>query len=329
MPKDNSEYRVDDRELLLGLYQRLLWDRITPLIPRGITPNAITIFGQLCAIIAAVTAGLATLGMPLLFIVSGVCMLIYLTADNLDGAHARRTGQTSRLGEFLDHGLDGIANTCGLFCTAFMLGIDGNVMLLLFALGSVGFLVPFWEQYRTGLLVIPTAGVSEAVTLIAAVEFFIAISGGPDWMVFSLTRPNIATLLAIVPILGYAMTIFPPLIRGARAGASPREMLPAIFLVLAGLGFAFTAANPILVSVMIAAVACDFVCRLILRRHLPPATRHLARASDALLLLPPMLALAFPTWLSANFWAGVGLCLGVSFYGVRLFTGVRLFVRNP
>ena len=60
-----AAYRSDDRELLLGFYKWLLWRWMIPLIPRWITPNAITIFGAVCSVLAVITAVLAALAIPL------------------------------------------------------------------------------------------------------------------------------------------------------------------------------------------------------------------------------------------------------------------------
>ncbi len=45
------------------------------------------------------------------FLAAIVCLQLYTWCDNADGAHARRTGQASSLGELLDHGLDMLNTT--------------------------------------------------------------------------------------------------------------------------------------------------------------------------------------------------------------------------
>lgn len=90
-----SEYKVVDQEILLGFYKNLLWDRILPHIPARITPNSITVAGQVMCIIAVLIAYWATLTTYWLLPLSSLFLLGYLTADNLDGPHARRTGQSS------------------------------------------------------------------------------------------------------------------------------------------------------------------------------------------------------------------------------------------
>jgi len=38
----------------------------------------------------------------------GICFMIYITLDNVDGKQARRTGTSSPLGQIFDHGMDAI-----------------------------------------------------------------------------------------------------------------------------------------------------------------------------------------------------------------------------
>jgi len=89
-------------------------------------------------VFAVVVCGIATLGYPGLYYLSALLFFVSLTADNVDGPHARRTGQTSPLGEFLDHRLDGSASASLLLATCLMLRVDGVVMASLCAIAGSG-----------------------------------------------------------------------------------------------------------------------------------------------------------------------------------------------
>ena len=102
-------------------------------------------------------------------------LLTYLTCDNVDGPHARRSGQTSTLGEFLDHGLDGVASGAVLLTSAAILRMDGIWYLLLVLLGAIGFAMPFWEQFRTGVLVIPEISSTEGITTVVVLDLLIGM----------------------------------------------------------------------------------------------------------------------------------------------------------
>eukprot|EP01043_Picozoa_sp_COSAG02_P054734 COSAG02_NODE_6246_length_3702_cov_6.692478_1_plen_272_part_00 len=106
------------------LYERVLspaYDRLATHIPRSITPNSITLLGgALCS----VSFFLQQQGTPFGFGAGSVCFAAYCVLDNLDGKHARATGQTSDWGSVLDHAVDGVCSvpTCAT-ATARFLGI--------------------------------------------------------------------------------------------------------------------------------------------------------------------------------------------------------------
>ena len=90
-----------DRWLTLPVKARYEWFHLSRRLP----PEAIVVFGHVCAIVAAV--GFAFSGR---FWWGGVLAAAGVTlnhlADVLDGTHARRTGQCRNGGELLDHFLD-------------------------------------------------------------------------------------------------------------------------------------------------------------------------------------------------------------------------------
>merc|ERR1712070_616864 len=92
------------------------WLACAKCVPAWISPNAISVFGGVCGFISAVCAVLTTIyGSGQLNIAAGVCILIYMTADAVDGKHARATGQATPMGALVDHGVDAfIAFTTGV-----------------------------------------------------------------------------------------------------------------------------------------------------------------------------------------------------------------------
>lgn len=101
-------------------------------IPRWVHPNWIT-YGSLLTVclsfVLSVAAPHLEPGRALAArLVAGVLILGYLLTDSLDGMHARRTGQTSSLGEVLDHWFD-----------AFIMGLVSAGLILTLEL-------PVWAQ---------------------------------------------------------------------------------------------------------------------------------------------------------------------------------------
>jgi len=46
-----------------------------------------------------------------IYVIHAICLFLYQTLDALDGKHARRTGNSSPLGELFDHGCDAVSTT--------------------------------------------------------------------------------------------------------------------------------------------------------------------------------------------------------------------------
>jgi phosphatidylglycerophosphate synthase len=96
-----------ERRIIEWLCQPLL-ERI----PASVRPNTISLVTHLIAWITAVLAVisplLSPLGCALALIGAGVGMLVSMIGDCLDGMHARKTDQCSKLGELMDHWLDAI-----------------------------------------------------------------------------------------------------------------------------------------------------------------------------------------------------------------------------
>jgi len=84
---------------------------------------------------------------------SGYATIAYYTLDCMDGKQARRTGQSSPLGQLFDHGFDCISNLCHISTQAGYLSVGGTWWF--FALqGSIffAFFMAQWEEYYTGEL---------------------------------------------------------------------------------------------------------------------------------------------------------------------------------
>lgn len=319
--KSLAAYRSDDREVLIGLYKNLLWNRMVPHVPAWIPPNVITVVGQLSMVLAVVAAAAAVAGRPSFYLVSAFLMFTYLTCDNIDGPHARRTGRASPLGEFLDHGLDAIASGSILLTGALVLHVDGVYLAALMAIGVVGFSCAMWEQYRTGTLVIPAMSVAEGITLIAAMELAAFLLHDPTWLHFSPEGFNLSTGVFLLVLGCYVAAIAPPLVRSKRAGVRLAELLPVFFVALATIAYALAGAPGALVGILVTLYGADVSCRLILLRH-----DHIGGAIMRpwhFMLLGPLVASSFGLWTPTG-WTAVALGIAVVGYARTLFTGITV-----
>jgi phosphatidylglycerophosphate synthase len=329
--KSESAYQVEDRELLIGAYQKLLWNHLVKIIPRRILPNWITVLGQFAAGLGVITAALAVNGRPYLYLVSAFLWICYLTADNIDGSHARRTGQTSVLGEFLDHGLDGFANGALLITAAIVLQMKGIWMPVFLAVGSLGFIVTFWEQYRTERLVLPELSSAEGITVVAVIECLAFAFGsddgmGPDWLRFDFSQFNVSMAIMILVLLCYIVAIAAPVSRASKAGARPTELIQCVVIVAAlcllvqwgAPSEALLPSNALLPSIAIGLFGADVVCRLIRLRH-RGEQKNIVAYYHWLFVAPPALA-GLTVW-TVEGWATLSVALGVITYARTIVVG--------
>jgi len=327
MANDKKKYKVEDKEILVAVFNKYIWRFMVPKIPRSITPNAITVFGQFCALGGLITAFVATQGMPFFYVLSGLLWFAYLTADNLDGQHARATGQTSVLGEFLDHGLDGFASGCVLLTCCIILGMDGIWMAMMLALGAVGFIVTFWEQYRTGRLILPEISAAEGVTLVIVMNFLLAFMGEPRWLEFDIEAMTAATWIMLVVLIGYAVAVVAPTYRVAKhTGGKIGELLPVLAIGAASCGYVAAGAAAPMPAIMVSMFAGDVVCRMIRLRH-QGETSLIVAPYHWLLVLPLVPAAIGGIW-TADGWAVIAMALSVVMYGTTLFRSGSIIVQT-
>ena len=89
---------------------KTLCEPLLPYIPASVHPNSITLvthgINWATAILALASPHLPPLQQAMALIGAGIGMFLSMIGDCLDGLHARRTNQCSKLGELLDHWLD-------------------------------------------------------------------------------------------------------------------------------------------------------------------------------------------------------------------------------
>lgn len=323
-------YRVDDQSVLLGVYRRVLWDRLTRATPAWIHPNVLTIASQVCAIAGAVLSSFAaSRGMPKLFAWSALSLLMCLTLDNIDGAHARRTNQCSALGELLDHGLDGIASAATLLVTCNVLHLEGPLMVVLCGLGALAFGVVFWEQLRTGVLRLPKVSPTEGITILAIWELLSFVFDDPPWLRFAPRALTAGTVAAAIFVVTHAFAIVVPLVRARRhVRVHAREVAPFFVLSAAQLVFVVPtgsrATSSWIAAVTVGVIAANVTCHMIQLRQRKTVTSIIPAPLWAL-VVPAALALASPSYAPALGAASLGIALAS--YAASITRGVSGVLR--
>lgn len=173
------------------------WAGSARLLPRWISPNAISLFGGVCASLSTLCCVVAGwYASPALYICSGLLILIYMTADAVDGKHARLTQQSTPMGALVDHGIDAfVAFTTGV---AICVTVDPSlssvrIMAAFCAFHTIWFLAQ-WAELEAGSL--DTTGITEGELAAAAV---LALPGVVALDVYSWRLPIPGALGGPVP----------------------------------------------------------------------------------------------------------------------------------
>ena len=178
-------YTVQDRSVLLPYYKKLLVEPIIRFIPRSVDPNAITHVGHLINLLGVVL--LLTVGVNgdgprrAAFFGAVVCLQLYNWCDNADGAHARRTGRCSAMGELLDHGLDMLNTTYIGYAAAISIGAPPVWWVGIALVVPAACATTYWEQAETGLFSLGLLNQIESVMLLSSVLLISAIAGFDVW----------------------------------------------------------------------------------------------------------------------------------------------------
>ena len=284
-------YKADDRSLLLPAYRRWLIEPLLPLIPRSVTPNAITHTGHLLNLVG--TATLLALwpkrGWPFAF--AAVLVQLYIWCDNVDGAHARRTGQCSALGELLDHGLDSLNVAYISFLSALVLSAPPMWWIAVTLLISGAASLTYWEQTKTGVFRLGMLNQIESGVLLSIFLLVVAVLG----------TDIVHTPLALGITVGSAMLLWTAaqigvgmlrsITRVGRA-AGVGAILPAVVLVAIGIAILAVASVGALSTVAAVtvgtAVNVFFAMRMLLvrlRRDTPRAEPLVVGGAFALAVL--------------------------------------------
>jgi len=228
-------YVCEDRSVFLPYYKRFVWERALPWVPEQVSPNTLSILANVCSILAFATLLVLTPEQHYLFLFPAVATFLYLCLDNMDGMHARRTGQSSPLGEFLDHWFDAFNAGFLVFGLYYATRQEPGVILLLLAGTNLAYFATMWEQRRTGVIRFGRGGQVEGVTSIVVVYLGITLLGHDALCrskLFGLI--TVAQLTAVFLTLGYAATIAGCLWRTRKGYA---EWIPLVLVTGAALSW--------------------------------------------------------------------------------------------
>ena len=192
---------------------QLLVDRCVPL---WLAPNLITLAGLLISCLGHALVHLYSPGFrnscpSWVWLVEAICTFVYQTLDNMDGKQARRTGSSSPLGLFLDHGADALNIVLSSLNIMAMLQLgDGKnwECFGVWAASTTPFFFATWEEYFTGTLYLGVFnGPTDGVLIVCASYLATFIHGSQEelWgspFAFGLSRAQAMICFYAVCVLG-------------------------------------------------------------------------------------------------------------------------------
>lgn len=261
-------YRVVDRSILLPFYRRALIDPVLPHIPARVTPNAITHAGHLINLLGV---GALLLWRPHrgpLFALSALTLQLHVWCDNADGGHARRTGQSSPRGEFLDHGLDTFNVVYIALLTCLALGVAPGWWVALSLIIPSAASVTFWEQSHTGTFHLGLLNQVESTVLLGCMLLAAAAWGDGFSARLHLGGVALRDALCVWTAVQIGVGALRSIARAVRAEAGAYASLAPLLAFDVGVAASFTSgALPAGAAVVVGAVGnVHFALRMLLRR---------------------------------------------------------------
>ena len=124
--KDNLgkwQYQVEDLSITTKIFSPF-WNYLVTLVPTTVAPNILSLAGLLCILYAFNICHNYLDIYPRLVSFSAFLLIFgYMNLDAIDGKHARRTNNSSPLGELFDHSCDNIGVVFMIMILCYILGI--------------------------------------------------------------------------------------------------------------------------------------------------------------------------------------------------------------
>ena len=160
---NNFKYKSTDDSIMYNKCMSPCLNYFVNFLPRWLAPNLITIislgFNIFAAIISYNDGGFdfsQELKSSTCYVI-GICQLLYLLLDNIDGKQARRTGNSTPFGMLMDHGCDVFTNifTAYNLSKLALVGNDDFYSFSIFFGLILGFYMMTYEEYKLGEMHFP------------------------------------------------------------------------------------------------------------------------------------------------------------------------------
>ncbi|KAL8679150.1 MAG: hypothetical protein Q9186_004541 [Xanthomendoza sp. 1 TL-2023] len=204
------KYSSVDKSLISKYILKHYWNGFVELLPLWLAPNMVTLLGFFfiladIILLEIFIPDLVGPASPWLYYSFAFGVWMYSTMDNVDGKQARRTGQSSGLGELFDHGIDSLNCTLASLCETAAMGLGSSPKGVFTALiPCLPMFFSTWETYHTHTLYLgyfngPTEGLIIACSMMIASGYY-----GPQiWtqpMTDLIDRPEIFGSASVVDV---------------------------------------------------------------------------------------------------------------------------------
>lgn len=265
MSEEALVYKVQDRSILLPHYKRFFVNPLLRFIPESVNPNTITHAGHLLNLAACTLLVAVAPKQGWAFIGAAILVHLYNWCDNADGAHARRTGQTSAMGEFLDHGLDMLNTTYIGYMGAIAAGATPLQWVVMAIMIPAAAAMTYWEQATTGMFHLGRLNQIESVFVLSTLLIVSAVVGTDLYDSVRLGPLTLRWVLVLFTIGTCGVGMLHGFWRVSRHGL--RKLIPALPLVLFEatllLAFATGALSPLAAVVVATAGNVFFGLRML------------------------------------------------------------------
>ena len=213
------QYKCTSESIIYNKFLSPCLNKVELYVPRKLAPNLITLFSLMFNILAAVISyydggfDFSKELSRLTCFVIGFFQLMYLLLDNIDGKHARRTGNTSPFGMLMDHGCDIFTNifTCFNLSKLLLVGNDDFYSFSIFFGLMLGFYMMSYEGYKLGEMHFPKIDGSvegNIAVVVMGVIFAIIGQGVLKIELSGLLKLTVGKLLGMFILLGGFSAVF-------------------------------------------------------------------------------------------------------------------------
>jgi phosphatidylglycerophosphate synthase len=168
--------------------KRIISDPILNVIPRTVSPNALTLFGGVAAGTTAVMLWLApdllhkdTYAGKLALVMGAILLIVYAVCDQLDGLQAKRCKNSGPAGDFLDHWVDALLANIVPAGLMFLLGVGFYQTLGMVILVALAFWANNWQTRNENERKLPFLGGLELIWVGTSILLVTAVWGHNVW----------------------------------------------------------------------------------------------------------------------------------------------------